>query len=202
MGRKLILLMSMYFLILLSSNNANAQSIKFALVPKQTSIDFFDEIAKGCQDAAQKHSDVECIYKGPPTSDFRLQDRIVSELIDQGVAGIAISVINSEYLVANSLKKAKQYGIPVLTFDSDLSQDTLKKHPNLRSAYVGTDNHALGQELARALLEIKPEGIYALISGNRTAPNLHDRIVGFRDGLKNSNWKEFPPLSTLYQRPA
>jgi ribose transport system substrate-binding protein len=170
---------------------ASETILRFALIPKQIDVPFFREIEEGCHAQAKKIGSIECIYAGPETSDFRIQDKIISELIDQGVNGIAVSVINSEYLAHHSLKKAKLYGIPVITFDSDLSPDVLSRFPNMRTAYVGTDNREMGRALGHGLLTIKEQGVFSIISGNPTAPNLRERMEGLREVLSKSSWTEF-----------
>lgn len=189
--KKISLFLMMSFFVLNMDHAFSADGLQFALVPKVQNIPFFREIEKGCKDKAKQSGVFECVYQGPLTSDFRLQDRIISKLLDEGIDGIAVSVINSEFLANNSLKKAKILGIPVITFDSDLSDEVLSRNPLLREAYVGTDNRAMGMELGRALSSLQSGGSYAIISGNAVAPNLRERIVGLRDILNKNNWKEF-----------
>lgn len=166
------------------------EPLRFAIVPKQVGAQFFVEVRQGCQAQANKMDDVECIFMGPKTADFRLQDQIISDLIDQGVDGLAVSVINSEYLATHSLRKAKERGIPVITFDSDLTEVTRSRLPGLRLAYVGTNNYVMGQELAHGLVSLRAPGIFSVIGGNPSAPNLLERLKGVREVLLSRGWQE------------
>ena len=187
------ILLLVVFIILgsVQTVQADENTLRFALVPKQSDVPFFKEIEQGCMEEAAKLDNVECIYKGPLTSDFRLQDKIISDLIDQGVDGIAVSVINSEFLVHNSLKRAKILGIPVITFDSDLNEEVLARPVKYRQAYIGTDNLEMGRQLGEGLISLLDKGTFSIISGNPTAPNLNDRMKGLREVLSRSGWKEY-----------
>ena len=80
-------------------------------------------------------------------------------------------------------KAVLEYGVPVVTFDSDAANSK-------RFAYVGTDNLKFGRELAHVLLQLNPDGgKYGIIAGNDD-PNLVARVQGIREGLQRSGWTE------------
>lgn len=58
--------------------------------------------------------------------DVRAQDKIISDLIDTGVDGIAVAISQSEFLASHSIKKAIEHQIPVITYDADFDPQTLK----------------------------------------------------------------------------
>ncbi|MDN3612736.1 substrate-binding domain-containing protein [Vibrio ostreicida] len=101
----------------------------------------------GCYDAAQTLDNVECLFRGPTSVDVRKQDKIISDMIDQGVDGIAIAVTQSEFLVTHSMIKALASGIPIVTYDADFSDESFKEFPSLRKAYIGTNDFELGKAL-------------------------------------------------------
>ncbi|MGK0373223.1 MAG: ribose transport system substrate-binding protein, partial [Glaciecola sp.] len=90
------------------------KELKLAVVPKFNSV-FFEQSKAGCIDAAAQIKGVKCIYRGPDISNVRMQDQVINQLIDEGVDGIAVAVTQSKYLVNNSLKRAKEAGIPIIT---------------------------------------------------------------------------------------
>ncbi|NJO14181.1 MAG: sugar ABC transporter substrate-binding protein [Thioploca sp.] len=204
--------------ILTLFHSVNADELKFALVPKIMTHPFFLESLKGCQDAAIKIGGVKCIFRGSPEAfDVREQNKILEQLIvDEGVDGIAVAIVQSEYLAKNSLQKAKEAGIPVITFDSDLDFITLKNDPNLRLAYIGTDNFEFGKALGKEIKKRRPNGDKLCIQmGYKNSFNLNLRLMGVRtvlsgkiynvppgEKLKNINgWTEIArcPLYSLTQ---
>lgn len=156
------------------------KTLKFAMVGKSNEA-FFTQTLLGCQKAEAELEGVQCLFRLPLFSDVIEQDKVISSLIEEGVDGIAISVLQSRYLAANSLKKAKEKGIPVITFDSDLDASILNKYPGLRHAYVGTNNFEFGQQFALSIKQMLPEGgKICLLSGRPDTPNMMSRMKGLR----------------------
>nr|WP_033422066.1 substrate-binding domain-containing protein [Psychromonas hadalis] len=171
---------------------ASAKNLKFAVVPKYYSV-FFDKSGDGCIAAAAEIEGVECIYRGPEEGDVRKQDKIIEQLINEGVDGIAIAVTESGLLARSSLQKARKAGIPIVTYDSDFDAATLKQYGNLRLAYIGTDNFELGRAFGEQLKKLKPQGGKLLIqTGRPDSPNLNLRIMGLRSALSGKTYKISP----------
>ena len=184
-------------LILMATFPVSAKDLKFAVVPKFYGA-FFDQSGLGCQDAASQLTGVECIYLGPEISNVRLQDKVIEELIDQGIDGIAVAITQSKFLAENSLRKAKAAGIPVITYDSDFDGPTLAEHQELRRAYIGTDNFAFGVALGEQLKKLRPSGGTLIIqTGRPDSPNLNLRIMGVRSALSGKTY-ENPPGKRLH----
>lgn len=172
---------------------AFAKTWRLAMVPKETDNPFFMATAEGCRVAAAELGNVECIFKGNKHIDVRLQDKIISELLDQGVDGIAIAVTQSEFLAAHSVAKAARLGIPLITYDADFSAATLQTNPNIRKAYVGSDNLAIGQGLGMQLQRLRPDGGVLIIqSGRPDSPNLNLRVMGIRMALSGKTYTKPP----------
>jgi ribose transport system substrate-binding protein len=162
-------------------STAMAQNI-FALVPKNMNNPFFDQARDGCKKAeSESGGKFTCEYIGPGEhggGDEQVQ--IVQDLVARGdVKGIAVSPSNAAAM-AVALQAAKDAGIPVLTWDSDL----LPENQDLRVAYIGTHNYEIGTNLAKLAMEIKPEGGTVCIqSGGAAAANHNERMQGIRDTL-------------------
>lgn len=150
-----------------------------AVVVKGLDNPFFTVMGQGCADwnAAHADSEYECLYTGPAlSSDEAGEVQIVQDLITRGVAGIAISPSNAPAM-ANMLKAANP-SMPIMTVDADL----LPEDAGLRKTYFGTDNYAMGVEMAKELMKLKPEGgSVCLQLGNVAAANINARAAGFRD---------------------
>jgi ribose transport system substrate-binding protein len=162
-------------------STAFAQNI-FALVPKNMNNPFFDQARDGCKKAeAESGGKFVCEYIGPGEhGGGEEQVQIVQDLVARGdVKGIGVAPANAAAM-AVALQAAKDAGIPVLTWDSDV----LPENIDLRAAYIGTHNYEIGVNLAKLAMEIKPEGGTVCIqSGGAAAANHNERMQGIRDTL-------------------
>jgi ribose transport system substrate-binding protein len=157
------------------------KKLVLALVPKNMNNPFFDQARDGCKKAeAELKGAVECLYIGPGEhGGGEEQVQVVNDLIAKKVDGIAVSPANAAAM-ARALAAAKEAGIPVLTWDSDL----LDKDKGLRLAYVGTNNYEIGVNLAKIVQQIKPNGgTICIQSGGAAAANHNERMQGIRDTL-------------------
>ncbi len=153
----------------------------FALVPKAMDNPFYDQALAGCKKAVEDSGNAfECQYIGPGAhggGDEQVQ--IVQDLVAKRVAGIAVSPSNAVAILP-ALQAAKDAGIPVITFDSDV----LPENKDLRVAYIGTHNYEIGTNIAKILQTLKPNGgVICIQSGGAAAANLNERMQGIRDGL-------------------
>ncbi len=145
---------------------------------------FFDQARDGCKKAeAESNGAFECMYIGPGEhggGDEQVQ--IVQDLVAKKVDGIAVAPANAAAM-AVALQAAKDAGIPVLTWDSDM----LPENKDLRLAYIGTHNYEIGTNLAKLAMQIKPKGGTVCIqSGGAAAANHNERMQGIRDTLSGT----------------
>jgi ribose transport system substrate-binding protein len=151
-------------------------------VPKNMNNPFFDQARDGCKKAeAESGGKFVCEYIGPGEhGGGEEQVQIVQDLVARGdVKGIGVAPANAAAM-AVALQAAKDAGIPVLTWDSDM----LPENKDLRAAYIGTHNYEIGVNLAKLAMEIKPEGGTVCIqSGGAAAANHNERMQGIRDTL-------------------
>ena len=153
----------------------------FALVPKNMNNPFFDQARDGCKKAeAESNGAFECMYIGPGEhGGGDEQVAIVQDLVAKKVDGIAVAPSNAAAM-AVALQAAKEAGIPVLTWDSDV----LPENKDLRLAYIGTHNYEIGTNLAKLVKAIKPNGgTICIQSGGAAAANHNERMKGIRDEL-------------------
>jgi ribose transport system substrate-binding protein len=153
----------------------------FALVPKNLNNPFFEQAREGCKKAeAESNGAFECVFIGPPEhggGDEQVQ--IVQDLVAKKVDGIAVAAANAAAM-AVAAQAAKDAGIPLLTWDTDL----LPENKDLRIAYIGTHNYEIGVGLAKLAMTIKPSGGTVCIqSGGAAAANHNERMQGIRDTL-------------------
>ncbi len=178
--------------LILMYSPLSAEKLRFAVVPKEQWSDFFLESKTGCE-AAARELGVECIFHGPEKDDLRIQDQIITSLIEAGVNGIAVAVSHSEFLSTHSMKKAQAAGVPVITYDSDFDANTRARFPDIRSAYIGTDNVALGRAAGRIAKRLRPHGGRLCIqSGREDQGNMRERIAGVRSELAGQHFDRPP----------
>lgn len=171
--------------LFLATCGMSSAQLRFALVPKATENPFFMEARDGCVKRAGELPGVECVYVGPDGYDPAAQARLVDKLIGERIDGLAISVADVA-LMSPAIKWARSANIPVITFDADAPNSE-------RQVYVGTDNRGFGRTMGEELAKLRPEGgTYAIISGGAGARNLAERVLGVREGLEGSAWKEVP----------
>jgi ribose transport system substrate-binding protein len=160
----------------------------FALVPKAMNNPFFDQARDGCKAGAAALHDVECLYTGPGEHAEEEQVQIVEDLVTRRVDGIAVAPSNAPAM-ARAFQRAREAGIPVITWDSDL----LPQDRALRATYIGTENRQLGVEQARVLQKLAPGGgTICIQSGGPAAQNLNERMQGIRDTLSGRESSEPP----------
>ena len=177
------------FVCLSYQAQAQAQSqetFRIAVIGKTKNDSFYEQSFQGCEKFASSHSEVKCLYGGPEFfQDIREQAIVTRAMIDDGLDAILISTTDSGHLVSDALKLAKDQQIPVITFDSDL----LPEHRQYRLAYVGTDNFEFGVALGNYAKRYKQQKNtqVCIQSGNKSTPNLDERIKGVRFSLSGKN---------------
>lgn len=166
---------------LLAGAPALAQKKTLAVVVKGLDNPFFTVLGDGCAkwNKENANSEYTCLYTGPASSaDEAGEVKLVEDLINKGVAAIAISPSNAPAM-ANMLK-AKAPKMPIMTIDADLADADRA----LRKTYLGTNNYDMGVLMAKHLKQLKPNGgTVCLQLGNVAADNINARAAGFRDTI-------------------
>jgi rhamnose transport system substrate-binding protein len=144
------------------------------MLPKLSGIPYFNACRRGAEEAARELG-VNLVYDGPLTADAVRQGEIANSWILRGFDVIAVAPNNPE-AIAPVLKKARERGIHVITWDTD-------SLPDAREYFV---NQVSSPAMARALVDIVSEetggsGRVALISGTETAANQNTWMRHMRD---------------------
>jgi ribose transport system substrate-binding protein len=173
------------------SKKAEENKLVFAFVPKLLDNPVFQLAWQGAQGAAKDlgsgRIDVERF--APVKSDAVEQAGIIESLIERKVDGIAISVNDADAL-KESIDKAIDAGIPVVTFDSDSPRSK-------RLAYYGTANKPSGRLMAEYLVKrMGTKGSIGILMGTPGAPNLEERKEGILEYLKD--YPEITVAATIY----
>jgi rhamnose transport system permease protein len=160
-----------------------AKRLVVGVMPKSKGNAYFIACQKGAEEAA-KEFNVEMLWDGPTSAEPTEQNKIVETWITRKVDVISVAVENAGGL-STSLKKARDAGIKVITWDADADKDA-------RDFFC---NQATPDGIGDTLLETASKqmggkGRFVIISGSQTAANLgmwRDRIL--------SRMKDFPDLT-------
>ena len=155
-----------------------------AVMPKAKGDPYFVSCRAGAEEAAQELG-VDLIWDGPTSLDAAKQNELVENWITRGVDVIAVAVENRA-AISTVLRKARERGIRVLTWDADAEPDARDFFVNQATA-EGIAN-ALTDEAARLL---GVAGDFAIITGALTAANQNEWIafIGKRVSEKHSGLK-------------
>jgi len=142
--------------------------IRIAMLPKLKGISYFTSCAQGAEEAAAELDNVELIYNGPTTASADKQAQMIDKWRLQGVDVIAVAP-NDPAVISESLSKAREAGITVITWDADAL-------PKDREFFV---NQASAKAIGAGMVDIMAKdlggesasGEVAIISATATAAN-------------------------------
>ena len=158
--------------------------ITIAVVPKSLDNAIFLD-SQAAAEAKAKELGINLQWVGPTTSDAGQQVTVIEGLIEKQVDGILISCNDADAL-KDVIDRAVDAGIVVGCFDSDSPESK-------RAFYCGTDNYAVGKLAAEEMMKILPDGgKVAILTGVLGAPNLEERIRGFKETVEGSNIEVMP----------
>lgn len=164
------------------------------LLPKKKGVPYFTTCAKGAAEAGKELGDVTLIYDGPTDGSPEKAASIIDRWTLQGVDVIAVSPNDPEVL-GQAMKKARQKGIHVITWDADAAPDTREFLVNQATARdIG---YALIDTMARDIGGDEPEGKVAIITASLTAANQNEWIKYMKERLE-----KYPKLTLVATKPS
>ena len=153
-----------------------ARRLVIALMPKAKGDPYFISARQGA-DSAAKALGVELLWDGPTDLDPAKQNEIVEAWITRGVDAIAVSVENKA-AISTVLRKARDRGIKVVTWDADADRDARDYFVN-QATPEGIGN-TLTDEAARIM---NGAGEFAIITASLSAANQNEWIKFIRARL-------------------
>jgi rhamnose transport system permease protein len=148
-----------------ASPSASGKQITIGMMPKSKGDEYFIACKKGADEAANELG-VKLIWDGPTEPEAAKQNQVVDDWITRGVDVIAVSVENKAG-ISTVLRKARQKGIKVITWDAD-------SEPDARDFFI---NQATPEGIGQSLMDnaatiMGNQGDFALIMASRTAGNM------------------------------
>jgi rhamnose transport system permease protein len=141
-----------------------------AMMPKAKGDPYFVSCRVGAEEAAQELG-VELIWDGPTGLDAARQNEVIENWITRRVDAIAVAVENRAG-ISTVLRKARERGIKVLTWDADAE-------PDARDFFV---NQATSEGIANTLTDeasrlLGGKGEFAIVTGALSAANQNEWIA-------------------------
>ena len=161
-----------------------------AMMPKAKGDPYFVSARAGAEEAA-KELGVDLIWDGPTSLEAAKQNELVENWITRQVDVIAVAVENKGG-ISTVLRKARQHGIRVLTWDADAE-------PDARDFFV---NQATPEGIANTLTDeaarlLGGKGDFAIITGALSAENQNEWIAFIKKRLA-----KYPALKLATIRPS
>lgn len=169
------------------------KKIKVALLPKKKGVPYFTSCSEGAEEAAKELGNVELIYDGPTSGDAADAVKMIDQWTAQGVDVIAVSP-NDPDVLGPAMKRARDAGIKVITWDADAA-------PNTREFLV---NQATPEEIGNALVDTMAAdlgtdaaGDVAIVTASLTAANQNEWIKYMTKQLE-----KYPKLHLVGTKPS
>lgn len=174
-----------------SGSAPNGHKPVIALMPKAKGDPYFVSCKQGADEAA-KELGVELLWDGPTELDPAKQNEVVEAWITRGVDVIAVSVEN-KVGISSVLRKAKEKGIKVITWDADAEKDARDFFIN--QATPQGIGYTLTDEAARIL---NGNGEFAIITASLSAGNQNEWIKYIKERLA----QKYPNLKLAAIQPS
>ena len=174
-----------------SAPAAPARRLTMAMMPKAKGDPYFVSCRAGAEEAARELG-VDLIWDGPTGLDASKQNELVETWITRRVDVIAVAV-ESRAGISTVLRKARERGIRVVTWDADAEPDARDFFVN-QATPEGIGN-TLTDEAARLT---GGAGEFAIITGALSAANQNEWMVHIRKRLSD----KYPNLKLVDVRPS
>jgi ABC-type sugar transport system substrate-binding protein len=164
--------------------------VTVAMMPKSKGNAYFIACRKGAEEAA-KELGVKLIWDGPTDPDPAKQNEVIDTWITRGVDVIAVAVENREG-ISSVLRKARERGIKVVTWDADAD-------PDARDFFV---NQATPEGIGQTLMDnaarvLGGKGKFAIITASLTAANM----ITWQKAIEAYRLRTYPEIEMAALRP-
>lgn len=170
---------------------ASAAPTTVAVMPKAKGDPYFISARLGAE-AEAKRLGVELLWDGPTDLDPAKQNEVVEAWITRGVSAIAVSVENRA-AISTVLRKARQRGVKVVTWDADAEPDARDFFVNQATPEgIGT---TLADEAARIM---GGSGDFVVITASLSAANQNEWLRYIRQRIA----EKYPAMHLVAVQPS
>ena len=173
---------------------------RIAVVSKATDGEYWKLVRQGMEDAVKdinkayefsSDDEISMTFEGPSDEqDIETQVNTLDAVIAENPTVLCMSAGDIESCQAQ-LEAASENGIPVVVFDSNVSDDELV------AAFRGTDNAYAGKLAAEKIVDaIGENGKIAVFSAQEKTESSQKRVEGFKEAL--ADYEEISIVSELY----
>jgi rhamnose transport system substrate-binding protein len=164
--------------------------ITVAMMPKSKGNAYFIACRKGALEASAELG-VKLIWDGPTEPDPAKQNEVIDTWITRGVDVIAVAVENRQG-ISSVLRKARDRGIKVITWDADAETDS-------RDFFV---NQATPEGIGQTLMDnaariLGGKGSFAIITASLTAANM----IEWQKCIEARRREKYPQIKMAALRP-
>lgn len=170
---------------------------KLVFIPKGSGNPFFDKGCKPGAEEAAKELGYELVYSAPPEPNADSQVQLIDAAVAAGdVKAIMVSA-NDPDALCPSLKKAREAGVVVMAWDSDVAVDC-------RQAFLApADTAGIGGDQVKIMCDMlggpgKCEGEVAILSAASTATNQNAWIEVMKEEFKKPDYAKMTLVATVY----
>jgi len=169
---------------------SSGKQLTIAMMPKSKGNSYFMAARRGAEDAARELN-VKLLWDGPTDPDPAKQNEMVDSWIVRGVDVIAVACENRDG-IASVLKKARNKGIKVVTYDADTA-------PDARDLFV---NQATPEGIGNTLMDtaaslLGNKGEFAIITASLTAGNM----IEWQKCIEARRASKYPDMKMAALRP-
>lgn len=182
-----------------------AEKLTVALLPKKKGVPYFTSCSTGAEEAARELN-IELIYDGPTDGSAEKAASMIERWTLQGVDVIAISP-NDPDVLAPAMKKARDKGVKVITWDADGAPDTREFMVNQATSRdigyalvdaLAKDIAATGSAAGGGTGDAKSAtGDVAIVTATLTAANQNEWMKFMRERLA-----DYPGLKLVEVKPS
>ena len=174
-----------------STSSPTGRRIQVAMMPKAKGDPYFVSCRQGAEEAANELG-VDLLWDGPTDLDPAKQNEVVEAWITKGVDVIAVSVENQAG-ISTVLRKAREKGIKVLTWDADAEKNA--RDFLINQATPQGIGYTLTDETARIM---GSKGEFAVITASLSAANQNEWIKNIKARLA----EKYPDLKLVAIQPS
>ena len=184
----------------IDDNLSIEEGARIAVVSKCKKGEFWDKVKEGMEAAVKdvneaygfkKDKQITMTFEGPDNEeDVESQINTLDAVIAENPSVVCLSAGDMDSCQAQ-LEAAKENGIPVIAFDSNVSDTKLVR------AFRGTDNTQIGKYAAYKLgSAIGKMGNVAVFSAQEKTQSAQERVQGFLDNI--ANYTDIKVVETIY----